>query len=499
VELAVQAYTAEALVELGRLDEAEATLAAARDLAAATGYDEQQARITRVGQALDALLGRPVVVDPDAPVVERAHALRWQAFWLWKQGHLPEAARAAEGAIACAREAGLALVEAGAHLTAGRVAQAQGDEAGALAAFELGHQLALDRGHQALALALDGDDDGLRALAAELPPAQELAYARHPEREVGVQRSGIDQLAGLQASVSAEGGLAEVMHRSIAALVSLADADRGFLFLYDGVAFTDQAFFGMNEDDADAFSTSLAFKALWSESPIWVQDAQADSELSSSLSIQALALRSVLGVPLIEGGRAIGVMLADSKRVNTRFSTQDLALVELLAGHVALAIGQARRVERLEREKDELATLARAAEAMIGLGTLDEVFQALAPEALALTGAERALLLLGPELRVAASYGPSGAPSASAAGWVFENGQPLHLLDASSDEAFQAALSVQALGLRTILAVPVGERLGVLYLDAQNITDRDDQVLAALARLGGLLASFLHRKGFSQA
>jgi hypothetical protein len=77
---------------------------------------------------------------------------------------------------------------------------------------------------------------------------------------------------------------------------------------------------------------------------------------------------------------------------------------------------------------------------------------------------------------------------------VLEHGEPLHLLDASSDEAFQAAQSIQALGLRTILAVPVGDRRGVLYLDDRRITDRDEHVLATLARLGGLLDAFMRNR-----
>ncbi|MDB5098928.1 MAG: protein kinase [Cyanobacteria bacterium RYN_339] len=495
VELAIQAYTAEALIELGRFAEAERALAAARELAASTGNDEQQARLARLALALAALTDAP---DAEAQLAgPGVQALRWRAFWLLRQGRFDDAGQAAAEAAALANEAGLDLVEAAARLVEGRVALAAGDEQAAAEAFDAGYVLAEGRGYRALALALNHDDEGLAELAGGLEPAHEAAFLAHPERGAGrVQTGRVRQLAGLQASVSAEGGLAEVMHRAIAALVALADADRGFLFLYDGTSFTDQAFYGMSEHEADAYSGSLAFKALWSEVPIWVEDAQADAELGGSESVQALALRSVLGVPLLEGGRAIGVMLADSQRVNTRFGAQDLEIVEVLAGHVALAITQARRVERLEREKAELAAYARAAEAVVGLTALEDVFAAVATEALALTGAERALLLLGPDHTQVASHGPPGAPSASAAGWVYERGEPLHLLDASSDEAFQAAESIQALGLRTILAVPVGERQGVLYLDDRRITDRDEHVMAGLVRLGSLLATFLRRSGY---
>jgi tetratricopeptide (TPR) repeat protein len=55
---------------------------------------------------------------------------------------------------------------------------------------------------------------------------------------------------------------------------------------------------------------------------------------------------------------------------------------------------------------------------------------------------------------------------------VLFSGEPLYLIDASADERWKEAASVQSLGLRTVIALPYGtarQILGVVYLDREAI------------------------------
>ncbi|MFN3347298.1 MAG: GAF domain-containing protein, partial [Candidatus Bipolaricaulaceae bacterium] len=88
--------------------------------------------------------------------------------------------------------------------------------------------------------------------------------------------------------------------------------------------------------------------------------------------------------------------------------------------------------------------------------------------------------------------------SSSISRWVYEKGEPLHLMDAASDDTFQVQKSVMALGLRTVFAVPIahgGNRLGVLYLDNQRMVDANPVALRTLARIGEMVGAFVARQG----
>jgi hypothetical protein len=74
---------------------------------------------------------------------------------------------------------------------------------------------------------------------------------------------------------------------------------------------------------------------------------------------------------------------------------------------------------------------------------------------------------------------------------VLLKGEPLCLYDASADDRWSAAASVQALGLRTVIALPYGtarKLMGVVYVDRQSLDPTleatDLRMLDLLARTG---------------
>lgn len=300
--------------------------------------------------------------------------------------------------------------------------------------------------------------------------------------------------------------LDRLLKRAVATMVEFAGAERGFLLLFEDMDVTHKVVYGMAVDDTDEFSSSLAYQVLFGGESLFVEDAQTDGFFSQQASVRALALRSVLGVPLIVKGEAIGVMIADSKRIATAFDATKLELLEALARRVGTAIGDAHMRAKAARQDALLAMIERLALATTGMSDLASFMAPLANEALGLAQADRLCLLVGPDLVCHAAFERGGAvlsptvqqPSQSASRWVYDQGESLHLHDAAESASFGGQQSVMALGLRTIHAVPIdfaGQRLGVLYLDAQRVGTEDPYVTEALQRIGTFAGAFLSRRG----
>ncbi len=540
LELNVLAYRIEGLIHLGRFAQAESELAKARELAEAIQNDEQNAKLDRHAAALAVLAWSndaqekvlkvlEVARRQDQPVAI-AHALRWQVARLLREQELDIAITLVAEAAELAAVGGLVLLGAELRELWGRLLMAV-DPAAAAERFAEGQELARDAGCRVVEILCQAGvgqaspggrldrleaPRRLEALIEPLEEAERQDYLAWPERAAAL-RLGLEagdlmsadrlqHLTDLIALVTSQPDLPRVMQQALTALVEIAGAERGFLLLYNGFEVTQQIFHGMDERDNDEFSSGLAYQVLWTGEPLFVEDASSHTEFMGRQSVQSLSLRSVVAVPLNDGQETVGVMMADSQRINTRFAPQDLELALALARQVAIVITNTRRLQRFQNAFEESQVLHRLALAMLGRHTVEEAMAAVAAEALPLCGATRALLLAGPDLKVRTAFDATGMtlPTAgievshSVSGWVNESGEPLHLVDAQADEHFQSRASVMALGLHTIFAVPVafeGRKLGVLYLDHPQIVDEDPAALHTLVRIGEMLGAFVARAG----
>lgn len=543
LELSVLAYQVQAQLEAGAWEAAGTTLAAARALAAETSNAEFDPKLQRAELALAVAAGAP-----DAPgrlavaigearaahaTAQLAHLLRQLAAWQARQGAWREAERPATEALDLAQALGLRRVEAEAHALLARAAEALGEpgrasdhlQAAVGVAEEAGDTLGLTLARAALARARR-DARARREAAARLEamteglaPAARQDFLRDDERraamailadDAGLDPARVGHLTALVASLAEAEDLPAVMDQALAALIELAEADRGFLVLYDGFEERERLFLtapsryvggggeasGARSPDGDeAFSTGVAQHVLWTGEPLFVEDAATHGELSQQASIQRLNLRAVLGLPLKVAGQTIGVMIADSRRIARGFGEAELELALALAQAVALAIGHARRHAEQETRLRTLEAVQALALATAGMADPAARAQAALAQACAETGADRGFVLLGDELTVLAARGPAGplnvacdAPdvSRSVCAWVREHREAMHMVDVQSDDAFAGARSVMALGLRTVWAVPLGDH-GLMYLDSQRLREDAGLSLGALSAIAGLL------------
>ncbi|HLV65146.1 MAG TPA: sigma 54-interacting transcriptional regulator, partial [Polyangiaceae bacterium] len=237
-----------------------------------------------------------------------------------------------------------------------------------------------------------GDGEGARRLTlAAAEAARELATRAGPRVAAEVRllpwvrlaettpATGFsaEQLADVDRLLRALGRrdrLKPLLEQVVDALVLWTGVERGLLLLRaPGDKLRPRA--GRNLLRADLtgpqleLSHSLARRALAQGEPVVAVDASGDlPEVHES--VHALKLRSVLAVPLLARGEALGVVYLDDRVRRGAFGARELAWVRLVATLAAVAIADARdqillrrAVRRARRAEARLATLLARREA----------------------------------------------------------------------------------------------------------------------------------------
>jgi GAF domain-containing protein/DNA-binding response OmpR family regulator len=110
------------------------------------------------------------------------------------------------------------------------------------------------------------------------------------------------------------------------------------------------------EREPFAFGEGLTSRILITKAPLVLnQQADWDEMGGIGLGIQA---KSYLGVPIMAGDQAIGVISVQSTTQDGRFSVSDLRLLSTIAANVGVAIQNARLYQVAHRRGDEMAVLA---------------------------------------------------------------------------------------------------------------------------------------------
>ncbi|HTS47773.1 MAG TPA: SpoIIE family protein phosphatase [Bryobacteraceae bacterium] len=102
--------------------------------------------------------------------------------------------------------------------------------------------------------------------------------------------------------------------------------------------------------------------------PILVTDVRSDPRYLSALD----AVQSELAVPMLARGKLVGVIDLQSTRLDA-YREQDRALLQLIAGRVAVAIDNARLYRRVDRQNKTLKTLSHLSQEFSSILDLDEL------------------------------------------------------------------------------------------------------------------------------
>ncbi|MDE3088567.1 MAG: GAF domain-containing protein, partial [Chloroflexota bacterium] len=194
-------------------------------------------------------------------------------------------------------------------------------------------------------------------------------------------------------------------------------------------------------------------------------------------------IRSLLAVPILSHGRAIGVIDADSSEVDF-FGAEDERLLNTLAAQVAIAIERARLLQALQE----------VGLSIVQAQPLDRVLQLVVEKSLELIGFSSGWVSLVNEqgkLEVKVATQPIDPQvkvdleidGQSISGWVAKMGQSLNISDVSKDSRYREFYS----DTRSELAIPLmiqNRVVGVLNVEsaeADFFDEYDVQMLTALA------------------
>jgi predicted ATPase/signal transduction histidine kinase len=360
----------------------------------------------------------------------------------------------------------------------------------------------------------------VRLLAREFP-----RIARAPVRAPSATGPGIDlDVVGLLRAAEAlarEVELPRLLEQLMRICLETAGADRGLLVLdEDGAPFVRSA--------ATATAVSLERTPLEAAPDIAravvehlrrtgdrvVLDDARRSAFAVHAQASATPVRSVLAVPIHRRNRAVGVLYLENTLVDDAFSPERVRSLDLLSGHISVALENSLLFE--ERKRGELATqlLADASSALVEsldyAATLARVAQLAVPALADMCAVD--VVEDGRLRRVAAAHvDPAQEPLIVEAGagyldpgsphpeaQVLRTGRPWlaseiddAVMQAQSREAREAALGA-ALGVRSVVAVPLfarGRILGAMCFASRQpgrYTARDLPLAQELGRRAGM-------------
>ena len=192
--------------------------------------------------------------------------------------------------------------------------------------------------------------DTLRAALATLPWVR-IADAAGVGNQLSPQQVG--DVEALVRALGRRDHLRSLLRQVVDALVLWTGVERGLLLLRaPGGRLLPRAARNLERSDLDGrqleLSRSLAERALAAGEPVVAVDAAGDLPAVHA-SVHALKLRSVLAVPLIAHGEALGVVYLDDRVRRGAFGPAELGWVRLVATLAAVAIADARAQLLLRR------------------------------------------------------------------------------------------------------------------------------------------------------
>ncbi len=148
--------------------------------------------------------------------------------------------------------------------------------------------------------------------------------------------------------------LDEVLKIVLDNLITLAKADKGCIFLVNGdenlkCALARNSKGETLNEEAIAYSKSIVQDVYSTGEPIAIEDIVNYEDFKKKESIIALDLKTIICVPLMVDNQIMGVVYVDSNRVTEINKNEILQLFEILAGHVAIAIRNAKLYEKLSK------------------------------------------------------------------------------------------------------------------------------------------------------
>jgi signal transduction histidine kinase len=297
--------------------------------------------------------------------------------------------------------------------------------------------------------------------------------------------------------------------------VRLCEAERSFIFLFDGKVLRAAASYNTSPELREFIERnpiapgrhSAAARAALERRTVHIPDVQADPEYTWGVG-QVEPLRTLLGVPMLKGDELVGVIVTQKREVKP-FTDKQIALVEAFADQAIIAIENARLLNELRQRTDDLSesleqqtataevlkTISRAA------FDLQRVLETLLENAVRLSGANHGMIFRydGECCHAAADYNnppgllelwqrtPIRAGRQTTTGRALLERRPVQITDAQADPEYEFPEALKLQSFRTVLAVPMlreGVPLGIITMwktEVAPFTDRQIELVTTFA------------------
>jgi GAF domain-containing protein len=255
--------------------------------------------------------------------------------------------------------------------------------------------------------------------------------------------------------------------------------------------------------------TTVMGRSICDKEPVHVTDLQnagAEFPLGRELALK-WGHRTILGVPLIREGHALGTILVRRTEVRP-FEDKHIALLKTFADQAAIAIENTRLLNELrESLQQQTATSEVLRVISSSPGELAPVFDAMLTNATRICEASFGAMWLceGDAFRGTAFHGdlpaaftePWGMPfrpsTETALGRVAQSRKPVHIADLREDRSYLdrarlAVAGVEVAGIRTFFCVPMlkeDELIGIIAIYRQEVrpfTDKQIELVSNFAR-----------------
>ena len=153
-----------------------------------------------------------------------------------------------------------------------------------------------------------------------------------------------------------------VLKSVITTATRLCQAEHGRMYLLEDGLFRTVAFAAHTDeqisrmpDETEAIDHRTAIgRAALTGGPVMIADVLADPEYQLPDTQQAVGFRTVLGVPIQKEGQIIGAIATGRNEVRP-FTESEILLVTAFADQATIAIENARQMQTIQRQKEELS------------------------------------------------------------------------------------------------------------------------------------------------
>ncbi len=178
----------------------------------------------------------------------------------------------------------------------------------------------------------------------------------------GHMQEGKFQLAALMEvghAINSSLSLNQVLEAVIDSLISIMQAERGFLMLRgESREFSVAIARGIDQKDLEgdnfAFSKTILNRVASTGETVLTTNAQTDPRFGMEMSVVSFHLRSILCAPLKLKNEIIGVIFVDNRVQAGLFQESDVEVISAFADQAAVAIDNARLFEDLQKSNQEL-------------------------------------------------------------------------------------------------------------------------------------------------